>query len=123
MENEQPTSSHEDNGKHIHETRIELPIQYIYPTGTAGKMANHLLVQHDQHEFHLSFFQLNLPIVPQDEDERKQWEASNPALPAECIAKVVLSRSRMKSFIDALTSNFEKSLRDKLQQSDEEGEQ
>jgi len=85
---------------------VEVPIAWHYPEGQAATFANHMVVQHDDHEFHLSFFEIKPPLTFAGDEATVKGLKS---IPAECVARIVVAKGRMKQFIEALQSNFERS--------------
>ena len=73
----------------------QLPIDW--QDDTRGVFANHLLIQKDEHECHLSFYEVRPPLVFSEE----QVSAIN-TVPATCVARVVVANGRMPSFVKAL---------------------
>jgi hypothetical protein len=89
-------------------SKILLPIEWHVPDELVTRYANNLLVQHTEHEFILSFFELQPPLtVGSPEEQAAQLQAVG-AVRAECVARVVISASRMASFVETLRSSSEK---------------
>lgn len=83
-------------------------INYKYPESEPVVFANHLVVQHDPHEFILSFYQLIPPLsLPGPEALRKRLEEAD-GLHARCVARIAISKDRMPGFVSALAGNLEK---------------
>jgi hypothetical protein len=66
----------------------------------------HLVAQHDQHEFILNFFRLNLPLlVGTDEDKAARLEALE-RVHAQGLVRVIIPASRMAEFLSVLQQNY-----------------
>jgi hypothetical protein len=88
-----------------------LPLNRVVPLGTVGVCSNHFVVQHDGAEFHLSFFQTQMPIIlGETEEEREQCLAPyrTSGVPSICVARIVVSAERMPAFIEAMQVNLGK---------------
>jgi hypothetical protein len=85
-----------------------VPIKHVFPEGLRSAFSNHITVQHsNEGEFAISFFDVQQPLVLGDpENQSKQW-AEIEAAEATCIARIVISATRMPRLIGALISNFE----------------
>jgi len=89
-------------------SRILLPIEWHVPDDLVTRYANNLLIQHTEHEFILSFFEILPPLaVGSPEEQAAQLQAIG-AVRAECVARVVVSADRMGSFVEALRGSYEK---------------
>jgi len=89
-------------------SRILLPIEWHVPDDLVTRYANNLLIQHTEHEFILSFFEILPPLaVGSPEEQAAQLQAIG-AVRAECVARVVVSSDRIASFVEALRGSYEK---------------
>ncbi len=94
MEEETRTSSPEEG-------RL-VPLEWYLPETTPVIYANHLHVQHTEHEITLSFFVVDQPfLVGSDEDKRAQIEKIEKVR-VRCLTQVVVSPSRAQAMIEAL---------------------
>jgi hypothetical protein len=94
----------------VRETADEYLVRiiYEYPDPQLATFANHFAVQHNEHEFLLSFYQLIPPLgVPGHEALRKQAEQAGGFL-ARCVAKIAIPKDRMPSIVTALVENLAK---------------
>ncbi len=89
---------------------VQLQVQYEFPESMAiGAFANHMLVQTDEHDFHLSFFQITPPmIVGSSDTERMQHVKGLTNVSARCVARVVVSDGMMPKIIEALQGNLDR---------------
>jgi hypothetical protein len=81
--------------------------KYPYPEDTEIAYANHMIVQHMEHEYVISFYQMTTPpnVDRSIADLQKALEASG-GLHMRCVGKVAVSNGRMPSVINALVSSF-----------------
>lgn len=78
----------------------EVPIAHV----------NHVFVAHTTDEFFVTFAQLHPPYwVEPTKEEVEQLTY----IPAKVVARIALSPSKMKAFIDALNTNYEKFMKKK----------
>lgn len=90
------------------EVRLELPIDWQFPNDLSSRYATHLVVQHTEHEFVLSFFEiLPLPIYGSPQAVSAQLERLS-AIPAECVGRIVVAADRMPAFVAVLQENLQR---------------
>lgn len=84
-----------------------IPLNYVFPEGQEIIFSNYALVQHDEFEFSMSFFQIRKPIFfPNDPNRQKKLEEME-SIDALCVASVSMSLSRLPSLIAALQTQLE----------------
>jgi len=88
-----------------------VPLIYQFPDDVAiERFSDHMVVQRGQHEVHLSFFQVALPIILTGNQEEKQKIGDEiDALPARCVARIVIPVGRLPEFVGALQANLRRS--------------
>jgi hypothetical protein len=74
---------------------IRLPIDWQVPAGVISRYVTHLVVQGTEHEFFLSFFEARPPLIfgPLPDEV---------TVPAECVARIVLTPERLAEFVGVL---------------------
>ena len=88
---------------------LSAPVAWRYPEGQTGQFANHLWVQYDGHEYHLSFFEIKPPLLTSDTaDEKRQELEQMGSVDARCVARIVVSAGRMKDFVQTMKGNYER---------------
>lgn len=88
--------------------RVEMPIDWQFPKDLSSRYATHLIVQHTEHEFVLSFFEILPPIIfGPPEAVNAQLERLS-AIPAECVGRIVVAADRMPAFVAVLQENLER---------------
>lgn len=86
---------------------FEVRVKYPYPEPLQAVFSNHSMIQHDEHEFVISFYQVFQPSgIEGPESVRKQVEEAGGA-PARCVSRVVISRDRMPGVVEAFSKNLE----------------
>ena len=91
--------------------KTQVPIQWNVSQEIASKYATNLVVQNSQQEFFLSFFETLPPILLGSSDEVQDQLQSLGTVRSDCVARVIVSPSRFKEFVDLLNqawSRFEK---------------
>ena len=79
---------------------VRLPIAWK-TEGAPVLFANQMLVQTDDHEVHLSFFEI-VPPLAFDKEALRQVES----VEARCVGRVIISRGRLETFVNALQSTL-----------------
>jgi hypothetical protein len=85
-----------------------LPVEYYVPDHIQSRYATNLLVQNTEHEFILSFFELQEPFLMGDTEEIEQQVEQLKCVRAKCVGRVIIAADRMPAFIDAMQKNLEK---------------
>lgn len=88
--------------------KLELPIDWQFPAGLVSRYATHLIVQHTEHEFVLSFFEVLPPTVFGPPEQVNSKIDALASIPAECVARIVVAADRMPSFVQVLDDNLER---------------
>ena len=84
-----------------------LPIEWYVPANMAGRYATNIVVQHVEHEFIISFFEVQPPMLLGTPEERKAQLEEAKAVRAVCVARVIVAAERMPSFLKVLQDNLE----------------
>jgi len=87
---------------------IAIPLEWHIPEGMVSRYATNIVVQHSAHEFTVSFFEVNPPVILGSIEERKAALQQMGSVRAECIARIIIAPGRMPAFIKALQTNMEK---------------
>lgn len=89
-----------------HPEKIVL-INRVYLPDLETRHANNVVVQHDQDNFFLSFFDVWAPIIVGTDEEKEKQIASIDHIDAKCVARIVLSPTRAQELIELLTENVQ----------------
>jgi hypothetical protein len=81
----------------------EIPINYYGTQDVVGIIADQAMVSHSTGLFTLYFFQMQIPPTEKVEDLQKL-----EALPARCVARIVLTPALLQQFLEAIGKNMEK---------------
>jgi hypothetical protein len=84
----------------------EVPIEWIVPDSIVSQYATNMIIQHFEHEFILSFFETQPPLII-GIPSKEQLE-SLKSVKSTCIARIVIAPERMQNFVNALQTNLEK---------------
>ena len=84
-----------------------LPIEWIVPEDIVGRYATNIVIQHSEHEFIISFFEVWPPIVLGTPEETEAQLEKIEAVRAECVARLIVSAERLPVFIKVLQDNLE----------------
>jgi hypothetical protein len=92
---------------------IYVPIEWYVPEDLVSRYANNIVVQYEEHEFIISFFEVRPPVLLGSSEEIKAKLEQVKSVRAECVARIIVAADRMPVFIEALQGNLEKYLAQK----------
>jgi hypothetical protein len=92
---------------------VQLPIEWHSGPEIITRYANQATIQRGVNEFHISFFEVRPPILlgASEEEMQKKAEALT-SIRAECVARVVIARDFLPTFIQALQTGAERAFPD-----------
>lgn len=93
-----------ENEKNI----LSLPIDWHIPKDLRTGYATNLVVQHTEHEFILSFYEVYPPILLGSKDDIANRVEELDTVRAECVGRMVVSAERMSEFIKVMQNNLTK---------------
>jgi Protein of unknown function (DUF3467) len=85
---------------------VTLPVKWQFPPDVISRYATNIVVQHSEHEFTISFFEVQKPIILGTPAERKAQLEQTEFVPMVCVARVIVSASKMPEFVKALQANL-----------------
>ena len=97
---------------------VALRINHVIPDPPDTKFANHMTVEHNEHEFIVSFFEIVSPIHLGDPESRRRFAESLGSIDAHLVARLAIAPTRMATFASAMQQNVAKY----LQQQEEQNE-
>jgi hypothetical protein len=83
-----------------------VPIQWHFPDDIASRYATNLVVQHTEHEFSISFFEVRPPILLGSPEDIQAALQRVESVPAVCVARIIVAAERMPEFIRVLQDNL-----------------
>ncbi|MGH7826374.1 MAG: DUF3467 domain-containing protein [Candidatus Binatia bacterium] len=83
-------------------------MEWVIPDDLVPRYATNVVVQHDENEFVISFFELQKPIVIGTPEQRKKAVDSIHNIRARCVSQIILSPRKMKDFIGAMETNLKR---------------
>jgi len=84
-----------------------LRIERTFPEDLQSHYVSNIVVQHDPDVFILSFFELWPPtILAESEEEKTKALMALEHVDAKCVARLVVTPSKMKEFIAVIQENF-----------------
>ena len=88
-----------------HTPEIQIPLKWYVPEELPTHYATNLVIQHTEHEFFITFFELVPPItLGKTLEEVEQIEA----VCARALTRVAVSPERLEKFIQAMQDNLVK---------------
>ena len=86
---------------------LALALEWHVPEDIVSQYVTNMVVQHTEHEFVISFFEVTPPLVLGEPDEIKTQLEQLGTVQAECVARIVVAASRMPEFVRVLQDNLE----------------
>ena len=88
-----------------HAPEIQIPLEWYVPEELPTHYTTNLIIQHTEHEFFITFFELVPPItLGKTPEEIEQVESVR----ARALTRVAISPGRLESFIRAMQDNLVK---------------
>ena len=78
-----------------------LGLNWRIPEGIVSKYVTNILIQETPHEYIVMFFEAHPPVLLSEADLEAQ-RREKPKIDAECVARIIVSRKRLKDFVDVL---------------------
>ncbi len=103
----------------VQEEPISIPLRYECPAELTSLYATNIVVQHTEHEFILSFFQAEDPILLGSPEENRARLEKMDAVAARCIARIIVAPGRMPAFVRDIKENLERYLAQTAQPQEE----
>ncbi len=85
--------------------RPEPSMKYNIPEGIITRFATNMVVQIIESEFKVSFFEIQRPILIEENDKDKFND--NPVVTADCVGSVIITPDRMPKFIEVLQQQLD----------------
>lgn len=90
-----------------------VPVRWNISENIVARYATNMVIQQLENEVLISFFEIKPPIIlGSPEQIQKQLEELG-SVNADCVAQIIVAKNKMPNFIEALESNFKKSLENK----------
>ena len=86
---------------------VAFSVSWVVPPDAVSLPATNMVVQHDNHEFFLSFFEIVPPLVIGKGEAAKRKLAEMGGVDARFLTRVKISANRFQNFIDALQQNLD----------------
>jgi hypothetical protein len=84
-----------------------VPIDWVVPDDIVTRYATNIVVQRSEHEFIISFFEAEPPIIVGPDDRKEKALASIQSVQARCVARIVVAPKRVDDFVRVLTEQIE----------------
>jgi hypothetical protein len=87
----------------------EVPMDWQIPDGLVSRYANQMMVVTQEFEYIISFYESKPPILmAKTQEELHEMAKGVKSLPAECVARIIVAKERMPSFVKAFTAHAER---------------
>src|SRR5260221_11668649 len=85
--------------------KIQTKVNFVKTGLIPSLSAHHMIVQEDETDVVVSFFELVLPVIPADVELRKQAieELETNGVNAECVARIRIAKHRYGNFVKILS--------------------
>lgn len=81
---------------------VNLPIDWQVPTGAQAAYATNFVVQRMQHEYLISFFQIQPPLVLGSPDQVLEHLTRLEKVPARLLSQIIIAESRFPEFLQLI---------------------
>ncbi|NLE43846.1 MAG: DUF3467 domain-containing protein [Chloroflexi bacterium] len=88
--------------------RMPVPLEFCVPGELVSRYATNFVVQHTENEFILSFFEAEAPILLGTPEENLATLQSIGSVKARCVARIIVSPSRMPELIRIMGENYDR---------------
>jgi len=88
-------------------------IVFHVPENIVARYATNVVVQHTEHEFIVSFFELERPPLLGSPEQIAEQLKQLDEVRAKCVARIIVAPRRMEGFVKAMQENLSKYLADK----------
>jgi Protein of unknown function (DUF3467) len=95
-------------------SKIALPIEFL-ESDVRTNAATNIVVQHTEHEFFISFYEIHPPLILGEGEERRHAAEAVKSVSARCVARIIVAGDRMPEFVEVLERNLEKYRKQKEQ--------
>lgn len=92
---------------------VPIRLEFRVPSGLTGQYATNIVVQHTEHEFIVSFFQVENPFLLGTPEENRALLEQLGKVPAYCVGRVIVAAERMPAFVRVMKQNLDKYRRKK----------
>jgi hypothetical protein len=72
----------------------------------APQYASNLVVQHDQHDFTITFLDVRSPLLVGPPEEKERQLRETESVRARCLARIIVAASRMPEFVQVMQDNL-----------------
>jgi hypothetical protein len=83
-------------------TTVNLPVQWQIPDDALASYATNFVVQRLQHEYLISFFQIQPPLLLGTPDQVVEQMSRLEKVPARLVAQVLIAEDRLQEFEELL---------------------
>jgi len=87
--------------------RKEVLIDFEVPPDFPTKYASNLVVQHTEHDFTITFFDIRPPLLVGLPEDKASQLAALETVKATPLARIVVAASRMRQFVRVFQDNLE----------------
>jgi hypothetical protein len=84
-----------------------IPLRFDVPDSIETRYATNFTAQHTEQEFIIGFYEARPPILLGTPEQNLAALRELGSVSARCVARVVVSPSRMRELIQVLTTNYE----------------
>lgn len=86
-----------------------IPLVRVFPEELRTYFVDNIVVQHQPDRFVVSFFEVfPPPILGDSEEERRAAMEAMSTVEAKCVARLVITPSRMEEFVSVINENLDR---------------
>jgi hypothetical protein len=86
----------------------QVPLEWYVPEDLVSRYATNLVVQHSEHEFVISFFEIHPPLLLGTPEEIEAKLKQIESVQAHCVARIIVAAERMPEFLQVLQHNLDR---------------
>lgn len=89
-------------------TPVNIPVDWRIPDDMLGKYATNILVQANENEFVIYFFEISPPILLGSPEEQQAKIERLESIKASCLSKIIVSPQRLPEFVKVLQDQIDR---------------
>ena len=86
---------------------VSLPIEWHISESIQSRYSTNIVVQSGQHEFTLSFFETQIPLLAGNPSENRDSLEKLGVIRAECVGRIIVAAEQMPGIIATLQASLE----------------
>jgi hypothetical protein len=85
---------------------LGIPLEFETPSDIQTVYATNMTIQHTEHEYILSFYEVVNPVLLGSLEEKLEALKKMGSVKAHCVARIVIAPGRMPNFLKVIQENM-----------------